>query len=81
MFLYLIFFLRFYDMDHFKIFIEFVTILLLLLCFDFFFFFFGPEACGVLALWPEVEPAPPALEGQVLTPGPPGKSHFTFIII
>ena len=28
-------FLGFFDMDHFKVFIEFVTILLLLLCFDF----------------------------------------------
>ena len=41
------------------------------LCFG----FVAPEACGVLALWPGIEPAPPALEGEVLTTGPPGKSR------
>ena len=38
------------------------------------FWFFGPEACGILAPRPGIEPAPPALEGEVLTTGPPGKS-------
>ena len=38
------------------------------------FWFFGPEACGILAPWPGIEPAPPALEGKVLTTGPTGKS-------
>ena len=38
------------------------------------FWFFGPEACGILAPWPGIKPAPPALEGEVLTTGPPGKS-------
>ena len=38
------------------------------------FWFSGPEACGILAPWPGIEPAPPALEGEVLTNGPPGKS-------
>ena len=41
------------------------------------FWFFGPEACGILAPWPGIEPAPPALEGEVLTTGPPGKSQDT----
>ena len=41
-----------------------------------FFFFFGREACGILAPQPGIEPTPPALEGEVLTTGPPGKSHF-----
>ena len=41
------------------------------LCFG----FFGQEACGILAPQPEIEPAPPALEGEVLTTGPPGKSQ------
>ena len=54
----------------FKVFIEFVTILLLF----YVFWFFGLETCGVLALRPGIEPAPPALEGEVLTIGPPGKS-------
>ena len=54
----------------FKVFIEFVTLYYFFLC----FVFFGQEACGVLALWPGIEPAPPALEGKVLTTGPPGKS-------
>ena len=41
--------------------------------------FFGREACGILAPQPGIEPAPPALEGEVLTTGPPRKSlesHF-----
>ena len=53
----------------FKVFIEFVTILLL-------FWFFGCKACGIPipAPRPGMEPAPPVLEGEVLTTGPPGKS-------
>ena len=39
---------------------------------------FGHEACGILAPRPGIEPAPPALEGEVLTTGPLGKSP-TFI--
>ena len=39
------------------------------------FWFFGHEACGILAPQPGIEPAPPALEGEVLTTGPPGKSQ------
>ena len=38
------------------------------------FWFFGPEVCRVLALQPGIEPAPSALEGELLTTGPPGKS-------
>ena len=38
------------------------------------FWFFGREACGILAPRPGIEPAPPALEGEVPTTGPPGKS-------
>ena len=38
------------------------------------FWFFGCEACGILAPQPGIEPTPPALEGEVLTTGPPGKS-------
>ena len=37
------------------------------------FWFFGHEARGILAPWPGIEHAPPALEGEVLTTGPPGK--------
>ena len=40
---------------------------------------FGLEACGILDPRPGLEPAPPALEGEVLTTGLPGKSqehHF-----
>ena len=44
--------------------------LLFFLCFG----FFGPEACGILAPRPGIEPTVPALEGEVLTTGPPGKS-------
>ena len=42
------------------------------------FWFYGQEAWRVLAPWPGIKPAPPALEGKVLTTGPPGKS---FIIL
>ena len=38
------------------------------------FFFFGLKAYGILAHQPGIKPAPPASEGQVLTPGAPGKS-------
>ena len=36
------------------------------------FWFFGHGACGILVPQPGIEP--PALEGEVLTTGPPGKS-------
>ena len=38
------------------------------------FYFFGHKACGILDPWPGIEPAPSALEGEVLTTGLPGKS-------
>ena len=41
------------------------------------FWIFGPEACKILAPQPGIEPAPPALEGEVLTTAPPGKSPGT----
>ena len=47
------------------------------------FWFFGREACGILVSQPGIKHEPPALEGEVLTIGPPGKclamtfySHF-----
>ena len=43
-------------------------------CFCFMFWFFGHKACGILAPQPGIKPTPPALEGKVLTTGPPGKS-------
>ena len=46
----------------------------------FFFFFFGHEACGILAPQPGMEPTAPALEGKVLTTGPPGKSLNMFFL-
>ena len=53
----------------FKVFIEFVTILLLLRV-----MVFWPKSIWILAP-PRlgVEPAPPALEGEILTTRPPGK--------
>ena len=33
-----------------------------------------PSACGILAHRPEIKPMSPALEGRLLTVGPPGKS-------
>ena len=51
------------------------------------FWFFGCEACGILVSQPGNEREPPALEGEVLTTGPPGKclamtfySHFTQLL-
>ena len=38
------------------------------------FWFFGSEAYGILALQPGIKPASSALEDEVLTTGPPGKS-------
>ena len=52
-----------------KIFLEFVTVLHL-----FMFWFFGQEACEVLDPWAGIQLESPALKGEVLTTGPPGKS-------
>ena len=54
----------------FKVFIEFITILLLL----FMLWFFSQEPCGILAPLPGIKPTPPALEGKALTTRPPRKS-------
>ena len=35
----------------------------------------GQGACGILVPPLATEPVPPALEGGVLTTGPPGKDH------
>ena len=48
----------------FKVFIEFVTLLL-----HFIFWFLSREACGILASRLGIEPAPPALKGRVWTTG------------
>ena len=45
------------------------------------FWFFGWKACGILAPLPGIEPAPRALEGEVLTTGPPGKSLYGLVLI
>ena len=61
----------------FEDFIEFAVTLLLF--YDFVLFFLegvGQEVCGVLAARPGIKPTTPALEGQVLTTGPPGKFPF-----
>ena len=44
------------------------------------FWFFGHKPCGILAPQPGIEPSPPALEGDVLPPGPPGES-LEYVII
>jgi len=38
------------------------------------FWFFGHEACGILAPLPGIKPTTPALDGEVLPTGLPGKS-------
>ena len=63
-------FFFFFEWTILKVFTEFVTILLLLLM----FWLFDHEAYGIVAPPPEFEPAPPLLEGRVLTFGPPGNS-------
>ena len=37
--------------------------------------------CGILVPQPGIEPTPPALEGGLLTTGPPGKSLLLYILI
>lgn len=59
----------------FKVFNEFVTVLFLF----YVLFFYEHEACGILAPWPGIKPAPPALEIEVLITGPPGKSLGYFL--
>ena len=59
-------FKEFFMWTIFKVFIEFVIILLL---------FYGHKACGILAPRPGIEPVAPALEGEVLTTGPPRLKH------
>ena len=54
----------------FKIFIEVVMISLLFYVLG----FFGPEARGIVVPHPGIESVLPALEGKVLSTGPPGKS-------
>ena len=61
-FFYSVFLCVFLTWAIFKVFIEFVTILLL-----FYALVFGHESRGILALWPGMEPQPPALGGKVLT--------------
>ena len=39
------------------------------------------KACGILVLWPMMEPKSPALEGRFLTTIPPGKSRKCFWVI
>ena len=48
----------------------------------FMFWFFGWEACGILAPWPGIKPAPPALEVQSLnhqTTREVPKIHWIFV--
>ena len=60
----------------FKVFIEFVTLLLL-----FYIFVFWPEACGILAPQAGIEPTLPALEGEMPLDhqgSPKSLHHFTW---
>ena len=70
-------FLRFFFMwTIFKVFTEFVSILLPLYVLIFWGFFWGGhEICGILVSQPRIKPASPELEGKVLIPGPPAKSQ------
>ena len=57
-----------------KVIIEFVKILLLFCVLD----FWPPGICGILAPWPGIEAAPPALEDEVLTTGYQGSPQNDF---
>ena len=45
------------------------------------FWFFWPQGKWDLAPQPRIEHTPLALEGEVLTTGPPGKSPFMFSVV
>ena len=64
-------FFRFFYVNHFL-----KSLLNLLQYCLFYVLFFGQEAYGTLTPPPEIEFTHPALEGQVLTTGPPGKSQL-----
>ena len=65
-------FLRFFGRPFFFFFLH---LLLNLLQYCFGFMFFDCKAGGILAPRPGIKPTSPALEGKVLTTGPPGKPH------
>ena len=60
----------------FKVFIEFVTILLL-----FHVLVFWPQSIWNFSTQPGIKPAPPALEGEIATTGLPGKSLLDFLFL
>ena len=43
------------------------------------FWFFALKVCRIFTPSPGIKPAPPALESDVLTAGPPGKSQYYFL--
>ena len=59
----------FFDVDNFKVFIEFVTISLL-----FYVLFFWPQGTWDLSSLTGIKLISPILEGNILTTGLPGKS-------
>ena len=61
----------------FKVFIEFVNNIASVSC----FVFLATEAYAILAPQPGTEPTPSALEGEVLTTGPPGSPVVMEILI
>ena len=44
------------------------------------FWFFGYKACEILTPWPGMELATSALEGELLTTGPPGSLYKSFFL-
>ena len=53
---------------------------LLQYCLCLMFWIFGHKACWILAPWPGIKLVPHALEWEVLTTGPPGKSPESLYI-
>ena len=59
------------------VFIEFIKIFVSVLYFG----FFGCKACGILVPPPEIKTTHTALEGKVLTSGPPRKSIYVCVCV
>ena len=68
----------FFDVDQFFLSLYWICYTIAsVLCFA----FLAARHVGIFALGPEIEPTPPALEGEVLTPGPPGKSLAPIFLV
>ena len=67
-----------FDVDHFLK--SLLNLLQYYFCFMFFvfYFFFKPQVCEILV--PQIEPAVPSLQSEILTTGLPGKSQKLYFL-